>query len=711
MTDKINLIEKDNLEALYAISQIAAQAKDLPTLWEPLLAQALAVLKVDAGSLMILEEDFLLRKAVRGLGEEIMQEAPIPTSSGGISWRVVRTRQPAIVTDLSKEKIASKELSKEGFHSLVAVPMMVRDEVIGVMSVFTRKERQFSAEDLRFFSIIANQAALAVISISSTELLKENRRRLEELEALNQISKSVSTLFDFEETLSSLVSSITRLLRADKGVLVLFDHKDQLLKAVSPAYGLTPSQVRDLRTRSDEGITGQAFCQGVPIMKGVLDPATQEILRRAKITGVKSVLAAPLKVKSQTLGVIQVFSTAEENFHPDDRRLFTILSSQVAVMVNSASMYREIEEERKKDAALLASIGEGVLAIDKNQKITHLNLAGEKMTGFLAEELLEKTFSETICLYDKDKQPVNLSDSPIGQVLRNGQSQTSKDFYLKKRSNSLFPCYLSLAAVYNAEERIVGAIVVFRDITYELELEQMKQELISIATHELRSPITLIKGNLAMILDGDTGGVSGETKETIEELAKINQRLADLVDDLLNVGRLEQGRIKIKIESVDLRKLIEEEVKEYLPQAREKNLNLSSSKNDIPQVRADREKLRQVLENLISNAIKYTPEKSQSSKFKSQNNRIEISLEQKGREVICRVKDHGLGISSEGQKKLFEKFYRVKTAQTREITGTGLGLWITKKLIEMMGGKIWFTTVENKGSSFYFSLPACKRFA
>jgi len=684
----------DNLEALYAISEIASKAQDLPGLWGPLLEKVLAVLKVVAGTLMILEGDCLIRKASRGLGEEIMEEQPIPSSSGGVSWKAVQTKVHQVVTDIQNEKIASKTLAEAGFRSLVTVPLLVRDQPIGVMSIFTRKERQFSEKDLNFFVIIANQAALAIISLRSGEILAENRRRLAELEALNQISKSVSTLFDFEETLYSIIASITKTLRGEKGLLALFNHDNHLLEAASPAFGLTAIQVRDFRLRNDEAVTGEAFCKGVPIMMGKLNPATEEVLRRAKISNVKSVLAAPLKVKSQTLGVIQIFSGKENNFRFEDLRLFNILASQAAVVVNSSSMYRQIEEERKKDEALLASIGEGVLAIDKDQKIIHLNRAGENITGFLAEELLGEIFQTALGLWNRDKQAITSEDSPINQVLKDGQSVVLKDYYLKKRSGGLFPAYLTASAIYDVDDRIIGAIVTFRDISTEHELEEMKQELVSIATHELRAPITAIKGYLDMILTGDTGGVKGETQETLQEVAKINQRLADLVDDLLNVGRIDQGRMTVRPQEINLGDLISQTVLEYQPQAQEKQLLLTYSQGKIPLVKADPARVHQILSNLISNAIKYTEKGS-----------VEITVETKGKEIICEVKDTGVGVSPAAQKRLFEKFYRVKTPQTQLVTGTGLGLWITKRLVEMNAGKIWLESAEGKGTSFYFSLP------
>lgn len=681
------------LDTLYAISKISTQAHDLPSLWEPLLDIVLKALNVDAGTLMTLEGDFLVRRVARGMGEEIMKEPPIPSSKGGVSWGVVKSGKSALITDIAKEKVASKTLA-ETMHSLVTVPMNAREQIIGVMSVFTRKERNFSEKDLNLFQTIANQAAIAIVSIRSTELLQENRKRMAELAALNELSRSISTLFNFEETLSSIIQLIVKMLKSDMGVLTLFNHKDRLLHAVSPAVGLTDLQIKDLRLRSDEGLTGQVFCKGVPLMMNQIDPSTTTVLSRAAIIGVQSILAAPLKVKSQTLGVIHVFSKKPNNFIEEDLRLFAILSSQAAVVVNSSYMYQEIEEERKKDDALLTSIGEGVLAFDQNEKIIMLNTTGEYITGYLEEEVLNKTPDEVLQLSDKQNKPILKENLPMDKVLRKGKPITLNEIYLKKRNNEFFPAWLSCAATRDANDKVIGGIIVFRDISEELQVEQMKQELIAIATHELRTPITGIKGYLDMILEGDTGKLGPDTQETIEEVVKINQRLADLVDDLLNVGRIEQGRIEIKPVAMDIAKLIEEVVKELQIQAKEKNLELRFEKHEMEQVKADTERTRQILINLIGNAIKYTPTGS-----------VTVTLGKNEHQVIVAVEDTGMGISPEGQKNLFEKFYRVKTEKTRVITGTGLGLWIVKQLVEKQGGKIWFESQEGKGSTFHFSLP------
>lgn len=652
-------------------------------------------MRVDAGTLMMLEGDELVRKTAEGLGDEVMKEPPIPKGKGGVSWKAVNTRGEIVINDLSDVDVVSKAIKEGEFHALISAPMMVRDQVIGVISIFARKGRNFTDKDIALFKVIANQAALAVISLISSQFLKENKKRLAELSALNQISKSVATLFDFSETIFSIIALITRQLRGDQGVIVLFDHKEKLLKAAPPAFNLSTAQVRDFRTRTDEGATGQAFCKGIPLSFGTIDSETKITLDRAKITGVKSMLVAPLKVKSQTLGVIHIFSKNENNFTADDLKLFSILTSSAAVVVNSSYIYQQIEEEKKKDDALLSSIGEGVLAVNENRDVILLNEAGEKITGFLEEELLGKSVESTLEILNDKKIAITREESPVQKVLTDGKPVLLDNVYLKRHDGTLFPARFSVAPTMDMFEKIIGAIVVFNDITHDLEVEQMKQELISIATHELRTPITGIKGYLDMILEGDTGGVTGETKEVLTEMVAINNRIADLVDDLLNIGRIEQGRIEVKPKPTNLVVLVHNCLKELSVQAKEKNLELVfNPPKELPQVKTDPDRAKQVIVNLVGNAIKYT-----------EKGKVEIILEKKGKDVVCSVEDTGFGISKEDQKSLFKKFSRIKTEKTRTITGTGLGLWITKQIVEMMAGKIWLESVEGKGSTFSFSMP------
>ena len=222
------------------------------------------------------------------------------------------------------------------------------------------------------------------------------------------------------------------------------------------------------------------------------------------------------------------------------------------------------------------------------------------------------------------------------------------------------------------------------------EIDQMKDEFISIASHELRTPLTSIKGYLSLVLEGTYGKIENkEMKEGLNRTTLSVQRLEVLVEDLLNVSRIEQGRLEVKNESVEIEPLIQEITDQLKIQADEKNLLIeyTKSKEKLPSISADPEQLKQALINLIGNSIKYTEKGSVKITTEIINNKMEI-----------KIVDTGIGMSAEEQKHLFEKFHRVQNEKTKKIIGTGLGLWITKQIIELINGKIYLESMKDVGT-------------
>lgn len=236
----------------------------------------------------------------------------------------------------------------------------------------------------------------------------------------------------------------------------------------------------------------------------------------------------------------------------------------------------------------------------------------------------------------------------------------------------------------------------FNDMALGLKrLEELKKEFVFIAAHELRTPVAIIKGYLSLIIDGNFGEINPQVKDTMLKTFNANQRLVQLVNDLLEIARAEAGKLTIRIAAIDISEPMSSIIKEMQILANEKSINLIyESMSSAPKIMADADRLKEIMTNLIGNAIKYM----------TSAGTIIISHEIAGNEFVTHVKDTGLGISKKDQEKLFEKFYRVQTEKTRDISGTGLGLFIVKQIVEKMGGKIWVKSEEGKGSTFSFSL-------
>ena len=229
------------------------------------------------------------------------------------------------------------------------------------------------------------------------------------------------------------------------------------------------------------------------------------------------------------------------------------------------------------------------------------------------------------------------------------------------------------------------------------EVDQMKDEFISMASHELRTPITVIKGYVEMVLEDTNSGLSADAKENLNIVNTSSDRLASLIEDMLNVSRIEQGRLKVENKEIDAWPLIEETVKEMKIQADQKQLTLSCvlEPDSKSIVSIDKDRFKQVLINIIGNSIKYTP--SGSVDIKVKNNRE--------KKMVITIKDTGIGMSAKDREKLFQKFYRVKSQKTESITGTGLGLWITKQIIELMSGTIAVDSMEGVGTQVTIEIP------
>lgn len=231
------------------------------------------------------------------------------------------------------------------------------------------------------------------------------------------------------------------------------------------------------------------------------------------------------------------------------------------------------------------------------------------------------------------------------------------------------------------------------------EVDQMKDEFISMASHELRAPITAVRGYLSMILDGSVGPISEGSKKILQVVADSSKRLADLVEDLLEVSRIEQGRMSLSLAPVDVQEVISASITELAISAKEKGLELKEQKweGDLPKISADKDRMRQIIVNLLSNAIKYTLSGS-----------VTITTLVKEGFVEIRIRDTGIGMAAQEREHLFEKFYRVKNDKTAKIIGTGLGLWITKQLIEIQKGSIRVDSIENVGTEIILQFPTIK---
>jgi PAS domain S-box-containing protein len=359
----------------------------------------------------------------------------------------------------------------------------------------------------------------------------------------------------------------------------------------------------------------------------------------------------------------------------------------------------ELSRRKKQDEAILGSIGDGVFAVDKDLKIVLFNQAAEELTGWKAAEVLGKTCREIFQFRDKNDRPVcqQAATCLAQKCFRTERVFSEEPLRAIRPDGGESVLSETTSPVKNHHGVITGAVSILKDVSERSRLEEMKVDFVSLVSHQLRTPISAVKGYLAPLIEGRTGQLTDEQKLYLERAYTSNERQLNIIESLLNISRIEKGKIELTPIEFSLVELVKETATNFAKKAHEKGLGLEIMEPQIkiPLVTADREKIREVLENLLSNAIKFTTKGG-----------ITISFEQTKNEVVVAVADTGIGIPATAIEKLFTKFYRVGQSPMIESEGTGLGLYIAKSLVELHQGKIWVESEVGKGSTFYFSLPA-----
>ncbi|MBU0476607.1 PAS domain S-box protein [Patescibacteria group bacterium] len=346
---------------------------------------------------------------------------------------------------------------------------------------------------------------------------------------------------------------------------------------------------------------------------------------------------------------------------------------------------QKAEEEKNKTLTIINNFADGLLVFNKENSLAFVNPPAEDFFKIKKKEVVNKSLSELASFLSLKPLIILLEKKEIKEVYR-------KELSIKE--NLILE--VSTIPLKREEERL-GVLVILHDITREKMIERMKTEFVSIAAHQLRTPLSAIKWTLRMLLDGDLGGLSQEQENFVKKSYESNERMIGLINDLLNVSRIEEGRYLYKPTLERLGDVVHFVINSYQEEARKRKVNLEFKKpeTELPKVSIDVEKTRLAVQNLLDNAIKYT----------LPGGKVTVSLKNTKKGIEFSIKDTGVGIPKDQQERVFAKFFRGANIMRMETEGSGLGLFITKNIIEAHGGKIWFESEEGKGSTFYFALP------
>jgi two-component system phosphate regulon sensor histidine kinase PhoR len=615
--------------------------------------------------------------------------AHVAARDGAEGLRLARKERPDLMLlDMNMPKLNGIEVLEALRNEKIQIPVIMMtfhgSETLAV-AAFRLGIRDYIVKPFQVEEMLeAIERALTEVRLRrerdelTTRLVKVNRQleqRVRELNTLFGIGKSVTAVLDLEKVLSRLVEAAVYLTNAEEGSLLLVDKQTDELYMLA-AQGFEERIARAFRLRVEDSLAGRVVKTGEPL---ILHSDETHRIKTSYL--VKALIYVPLKVKDRISGVLGVDNRrTDRRFTQHDKQLLSALADYAAIALENARLFGEVGNERAKLATILGSIEEPVLVTTgPDDRVILANMAARRTFGLSATGVEGRPLAKLI----NNRQLVEFAAG----VPEASQAQKDEIFLDDGR---VF--YATLTPIPD-----VGHAIIMQDITHLKELDQMKTEFVSTVSHDLRSPLTSMTGYVHML--STVGPLNEKQQEFVARIVRGADHMAELINDLLDIGKIEAG-LEMALTACDLGAMTQEMIEQLKGQAVGKSHKLVYHGPPQPaMVLGDKLRLRQVINNLISNAIKYTPAGGE----------IGASVQVKDSLALLSVEDNGIGIPPADLPYIFDKFYRVEAQETADIQGTGLGLAICKSVVEKHGGRIWAESERGKGSIFRVALPRLAR--
>ncbi|MCX7753760.1 MAG: GAF domain-containing protein [Anaerolineales bacterium] len=649
----------------------------------------------------------------------------------GLVGQVIASGKPIVIMQAHEaEERGGVTVGEKGTpHSIIVVPMISGGKTIGAISAQSYQSNAYSENDQQILSTLANQATIA---LQNSRLLSETKQfaltleqrvieRTAELEreqrnteTLLRILTEVSASLDLDRALSRTLSLLNEAIGAEQGTIMLLHPEDNMLH-YRAGYGYVTQdagrKASSFKLKVGEGLAGWVVKHRQPVLIDDLYLDPRWVISQSSQDH-RSAIVAPLIVGEDVIGAIMVFHRKVGFFNEDSLEMVRAIGAQVAISINNAQLYELIRDqaerlgamlrsqqmEASRQTAILEAVADGVLVTDPSNKISFVNASAQRILALPADKVIGKPVENFSGLFGKSTQTwVRV----VQDWSNHPEQHHAGEMYAEQINLESGQVVLVHLSPVIWQKEFLGTVSIFRDITHEVEVDRLKSEFVATVSHELRTPMTSIRGYVDILLMGAAGALNENQAHFLRIVKNNTERLNILVNDLLDVSRIEAGRVSLTLQPLDLTEIVSEVVERFVKRAQDdqKPMEISFTVEDgLPRAMADTERIRQVIDNLVDNAYHYTPAEG----------KIQVHLRKNDGMVQIDVKDTGIGIPPDQHERVFDRFFRGEDPLVLATPGTGLGLSIVKQLVEMHHGKIWMTStgIPGQGSTFSVTIPA-----
>src|SRR5579885_361296 len=675
-------------------------ADDLSEALNRIVTNAAAVLGVRNCSLALMEPSSGILVTIASVQQPPrgQHRARFRLNEGVAGW-VAANLTSAIIDDVNTDP-RFKALGPYSIGSMMCAPLLSGQQLLGTITVSSPETGAFNTQSLKLLLVFAEQA---VFAISKVRQMAEALQQTGQLAALLDVSRAMTSTLDARQIFRAIVAGIRRLVRCDDAVIFGYDESEQELRVVA-GMGLRSARLSDVRIHlSDtQSIAAWVAEKRRPLLHSPGEHSGMGQVTEAFLAGDDlALLSVPLLSKERLRGVVTL--ARPYPFESSDLRTMLNLSNIVATALENAGLYEAVKSEQERLAAIFGSSSDGIALIDQYQRVVEANQAfyviqrPARSDNLLCRHVLHcdaqrgghdlckdgcmilaaLQYRRTVPIAEIEFTPPNASRplSPSGALRQKRQ--------------------VALSITPIQSDRGYQALVIARDTTPLREMDRMKANFISMVTHELRSPLNAINGYLDLALEGVGGPLNERLHEFIRRARSSSEHLTTLVDDLLLISRADAGQFRLNVAQANLTTIIQGAIEEVELAAADNNVQLAVRiAPDLPPFTADEGRLKQVVRNLLTNAIKFTPEGGQ----------VSVIGEARGNSIEITVRDTGRGITPEHLPRIFERFYQVARGQGSR-GGQGLGLAIVKTIVERHHGSIAVESIPGEGSIFTVRLP------